>query len=26
VRWEVTGNDDQIKALWDQPELPAGAQ
>ena len=26
VRWEVTGNDDQIKALWDQPELPAAAQ
>ncbi len=26
VRWEVTGNKDQIKALWDQPELPAGAQ
>jgi uncharacterized protein (DUF885 family) len=26
VRWELTGNDDQIKALWDQPELPAAAQ
>jgi hypothetical protein len=26
VRWEVTGKDDQIQALWDQPEFPAGAQ
>ncbi len=22
VRWELTGNADQIKALWDQPEKP----
>lgn len=26
VRWEVTGKDDQMQALWDQPEFPAGAQ
>ena len=25
VRWELTGNADQMKALWDQPEKPAGA-
>lgn len=26
VRWEVTGNKDQMQALWDQPDFPAGAQ
>ncbi len=25
VRWELTGNAAQIKALWDYPELPSGS-
>ena len=24
VRWELTGNTEQMKALWDQPETPGG--
>lgn len=24
VRWELTGNTEQMKALWEQPEIPGG--